>query len=74
MKTSNLANLYAGIATAVFVIVTAWGNAIAMFVVGVIGCVVGLLIFRKTFAGVGTLVAVTSCLVAAIVAWALHHS
>ena len=73
MKTSTLANLYAVAAAAAFLLVTAGGNAIAMFAVGAIGCVMGLLIFRKNFAGVRTLVAVASCVIAAFIALALQH-
>ena len=73
MKPGPVANLYAGIATAVFLIVTAWGNAIAMFAVGAIGFLLGLLIFGRNFSRLGTMVAVASCLVAAIIAFALHH-
>jgi hypothetical protein len=44
MKTGTLANLYAAAAVAALLILTAWGNAVAMLVVSTIGVVVGLLV------------------------------
>lgn len=75
MKTSTLANVYTAATVAALLSAMAWGNAVAMFVVSVNGLLVGLVIFGRNFARVGTLVAVAGCAmaVAAFVALALHR-
>jgi hypothetical protein len=69
MKT--LANLYAAIILAVFLVLLAWGNAIAMFVVAAIALPLTLLLFKGAFKKPAVLIAMASCAMAALVAWAL---
>lgn len=59
---------FAVVAVAIFLLLTAWGNATAMMVVGVIGCIVGLAVFgRRTFC-YGVLAATISFAVATAIA------
>ena len=55
MKTGTLASVYTVATVAVLLILTAWENAIAMFVVSALGIVVGLLTFGRSLAGQRTL-------------------
>jgi flagellar biosynthesis protein FliP len=48
MNSQSLNDKLAALAVAVLLILTAWGNAVAMLVVAVLGLVVGLLLFRKS--------------------------
>ena len=73
MKTSTLASLYTAATVAALLLLTALENTVAMFVVSVVGLLVGLLIFGRRFARVGTLVALAGCAIAAIVAFVLHQ-
>lgn len=67
MKNRN--TLVAPIAAAVLLLLTAWGNAIAMFVVSAIGCVVALgIVLRGRTRRSGIMVAMTGFAVAAAAA------
>ena len=61
MKTASLSNLYSGLIIAVLVILTAWGNAVAMLVVSALAVAIGLLLFGRDFARRGAVVAVLVC-------------
>ena len=74
MKTSTIADLYTGLTVTLLLILTAWGNAIAMCIVAVLGVVGGLLIFGRSFARRGAVAATVGFLVAvAIVEILLPH-
>ena len=68
MKTITSADLYTAATVAALLILTAWGNAVAMLVVAVLGIVVGLLIFGKSFVRRGALAATVACLIAVVIA------
>ncbi len=68
MKTSTLADLYTATAVTALLILTAWGNALAMFAVAALAVVAGLLIFGKSFARRGVWAAAVACIVAAVIA------
>jgi hypothetical protein len=68
MKNISLPDIYTGVSIALLLILTAWGNAIAMFVVAAISIVVGLLIFGRRFARRGAVAAVVACGVAFVIA------
>lgn len=61
MKSIALPDIYAAITVALLLIFTAWGNALAMFIVAAIGIVIGLLIFGRSFAHRGAVAAVIAC-------------
>ena len=68
MKTSTLTDLYTAATVTTLLILTAWGNAVAMFVVAVLAVVTGLMIFGKNFTRRGVGAAVAACIVAAAIA------
>jgi hypothetical protein len=69
MKTRTLASLYASAAVTLLVILTAWGNALAMLVVSIVGLVVGLLVFGKSIRQRRAMAALlAACAVAVVVA------
>jgi len=59
---------WAALAVAVLVILTAWGNALAMLVFGALGLAGGLLLFRKSIARGGALAATVGFAVAIVIA------
>jgi hypothetical protein len=71
MNNQTLSDKFAVIAIAVLLILTAWGNALAMLVVSVLGLVVGLLFFRKSIARGGALAATVGFVLAIIIALVL---
>ena len=68
MKTNTAADLYCAATVALLLILTAWGNAVAMLVIAVLGLGVGLLIFGRQFARRGALAALVGFVVALAVA------
>jgi asparagine N-glycosylation enzyme membrane subunit Stt3 len=68
MKSITLPDIYAAVTVALLLILTAWGNALAMFVVAAVGVVLGLLIFGRRFARRGAVAAVIACGVAVVIA------
>ena len=74
MKTASLSNLDSGVIIAVLVILTAWGSALAMLAVSVLGIAIGLLLFGRDFARRGAVVAVLVCVIAFFVGFLLQRS
>ena len=68
MKPSIMADLYTAATLALLLILTAWGNAVAMLVVATLGVGVGMLIFGRGYARRGALAAVIGFVVALAVA------
>jgi hypothetical protein len=68
MNNRSLSDKFAALAVAVLLIVTAWGNALAMLIVALLGLAVGLLFFRKSVARGGALAAIVGFVVAIIIA------
>ncbi len=68
MNNQSLSDKLAAVAVAVLLIVTAWGNAVAMLVVGVLGLGVGVLFFRKSIARSGGLAATVGFVLAILIA------
>lgn len=64
MKKQRLSGWGAAAAVALVLLLTAWGNAYAMLLVGIAGLVVGLVFFRKSLARGGALAALVGCLLA----------
>lgn len=74
MKNSSLSNIYAATAIAALLILTAWGNAVAMFVVSTLAIAIGLLLFGRDFARRGAVATAVACVVAIVVAVLLGRS
>jgi len=68
MDNQSLSDKFAAIAVAVLLILTAWGNALAMLIVAVLGLVVGFLFFRKSITRGGALAATVGFVLAIIIA------
>jgi hypothetical protein len=68
MKNPALADWFAAVTVALLLVLTAWGNAVAMFVVSTLALVVSLLVFGRTFARGGALAAAVGCVVAMVIA------
>ncbi|MGB5932787.1 MAG: hypothetical protein WBH57_06960 [Anaerolineae bacterium] len=68
MDNQSLSDKLATVAVAVLLILTAWGNALAMLVVAVLGLVVGLLFFRKSMGRGGALAATVGFVLAILIA------
>jgi hypothetical protein len=68
MKNQSLSDKLGALAVAVLLILTAWGNAVAMLVVAVLGLVVGLLLFRKSMTQGGALAAAVGFVLAIVIA------
>jgi hypothetical protein len=68
MNDQSLNDKLAALAVAVLLLLTAWGNAVAMLVVAVLGLVVGLLFFRKSITQGGALAATVGLVLAIVVA------
>ena len=68
MNNEARSDQFAAIAVALLLILTAWGNALAMLVVSAFGLVVGMLFFRKSMARGGALVATVGFLIAIVIA------
>lgn len=58
------------VAVALLLILTAWGNAIAMFIVSVLGLIAALVFRRRLLHGSSLIVIVVGCLVAGLLATA----
>lgn len=68
MDNQSWSDKFAALAVAVLLILTAWGNALAMLVVSLLGLVVGLLFFRKSITRGGALAATVGFVLAIIIA------
>jgi len=68
MNNQSLSDKLAALAIAVLLILTAWGNALAMLVVAVLGLVVGLVFFRKSIVRGGALAATVGFVLAIVIA------
>lgn len=68
MNSQPLNDKLAALAVAVLLILAAWGNAVAMLVVAVLGLVVGLLLFRKSITQGGALAATVGFVLAIVIA------
>lgn len=64
MKEKRLSDWAAAAAVALVLLLTAWGNAYAMLMVGIVGLIVGLVFFRSTLARGGPLAALVGYLLA----------
>lgn len=64
MDKQRLSDWAAAAVVALVLLLTAWGNAYAMLLVGIVGLVVGLVFFRNTLARGGALAALVGCLLA----------
>lgn len=67
MKHIRYAELYWAVAIACLLVLTAWGNALGMFIVSTLFLLIGLLLWGRQFSWRGTLVAVGAIVVAALV-------
>jgi hypothetical protein len=68
MDKESLSDRFAALAVAMLLILTAWGNAMAMLVVAVLGLAVGVLLFRKSITRGGLLAATVGFVLAIIIA------
>ena len=68
MNNQSLKDKLAALAVAVLLVLTAWGNAVAMLVVAALGLVVGLIFFRKSITQGGALAATLGFVLAIIIA------
>jgi hypothetical protein len=68
MDKQPLNDKWAALVVAVLLILTAWGNAVAMLVFAALGLVVGLLLFRKSITRGGALAAIVGFVVAIAIA------
>jgi hypothetical protein len=64
VKEQRLSDWAAAAAVALVLLLTAWGNAYAMLLAGIVGLIVGLVFFRNTVARGGALAALVGCLLA----------
>lgn len=64
MEKQHLSDWPAAAVVALVLLLTAWGNAHAMLLVGIVAFVVGLILFRNTPARGGALAALVGCLLA----------
>jgi hypothetical protein len=74
MNTAALRNIYTGVIITGLVILTAWGNAVAMLVVSLLAIAIGLFLFGRDFARRGAAAAVLACIIAIVVALLLQRS
>ncbi len=68
MENQSLEDKFAALTIAVLLILTAWGNAVAMLVVSIPGLVAWALFFRKSMARGGALVATVGFVLAIAIA------
>jgi hypothetical protein len=68
MNNQSLSDKLAALVVAVLLILTAWGNAVALLVVAVLGLAVGVLLFRKSIARGGALAATVGFVLAIVIA------
>ncbi len=68
MNKQSQNDVFGVVAIAILLILTAWGNAIAMLVVAVLGLVIGLLFFRERITQGGILAAIVGFVVSIIIA------
>lgn len=73
MNAKTWADSYAALAVAMLLILTAWGNALAMFVFSAVALVIGVVIFGKKLVPEGIVAAVLACAIAVIVALILSR-
>jgi hypothetical protein len=75
MKTSTFLGVYLIATFAVLLLLTAWGNALAMFVVSALALIVGGLAFGRHYPRPGILAGLAgwAAAVAFVVAWVLQH-
>ncbi|MEW6183645.1 MAG: hypothetical protein AB1500_10825 [Bacillota bacterium] len=71
MSSQSSNDRLAALAVAVMLLLTAWGNALAMFVFGAVGLAVGLLFFRKSITRGGALAAAVGFVLAIIISLAM---
>jgi hypothetical protein len=64
MNRESLNDRFAASVVAVLLVLTAWGNALAMLVAAGIGLVVGVLLFRRSITRGGALAAIVGLVVA----------
>lgn len=64
MQDQSVYDMFAGVAVALLLILTAWGNAAVMLIVSVLGLAFVLLVMRKNFTRGGVLAATVGFLVA----------
>ena len=63
----NKDDAFPAVAVAVLLILTAWGNAIAMMIVSAVGLIIGLFLYRGRFLKGGLLAAAVACVVAFVI-------
>lgn len=68
MNNQSLNDKLAALAVAVLLVLTAWGNAVAMLVVAVLGLIVGLLFSRESITQGGALAATVGFVLAIVIA------
>ena len=68
MNDQSLSDKITALAVAGFLILTAWGNAIAMFVFAMLGLILGLLFFRRSIGRGGVLAAIVGFTLAIVIA------
>jgi hypothetical protein len=68
MNDQSLSDKITALAVAGFLILTAWGNAIAMFVFALLGLILGLLFFRRSIGRGGVLAAIVGFTLAIVIA------
>jgi len=68
VKKQRLPVWAAAATVALVLLLTAWGNAYAMLLVGIVGLIVGLVFFRSTLTRGGALAALVGCLLAIVLA------
>jgi hypothetical protein len=73
MKNKTWINVYIGLTIAALLLATAWGNALAMLAISVLGIAVGLLLFRRSLTWQKAAAAAVAFLVAATVALLLRQ-
>jgi len=67
MNDQSLSDKITALAVAGFLILTAWGNAIAMFVFAMLGLILGLLFFRRSIGRGGVLAAIVGFTLAIVI-------
>ena len=71
MKYQSLSDEYEAVVVAILLILTAWGNAMAMLIVGAIGLVVFVLISRKNMPRGGAMAAIAGFILSMVIALAM---
>ena len=68
MNDQSLSDKITALAVAGFLILTAWGNAIAMFVFALLGLILGLLFFRRSIGRGGVLAVIVGFTLSIVIA------